>query len=146
MWSSIRSQVENASVCQDSSQESLDWEVKGYLRTKAVSNLNKALITVEISAWGFANFSAMLFTNFPDNFNKIHQQTCANSSEQLLNNTHFNSDLDFSFYCINAKPKSCFFFSTNAKKKNLSSRSGDQLCTQFFAVVWTWKHCLFSFI
>ena len=140
MWSSICSQVENASVCQVSSQESLDWEVKGYLTIKAVSNLNKAFITVEISVWGFANLSAILFINFSDNFNKIHQQSCANFSEQLMNKTHFNSDLEFSCYCLNAKSKSFL----RIKTKNLSSHSGDQLCTQCLAILWTWKHCLFK--
>ena len=90
---------------------------------------------MEISACGFANFSAML-KNFSDNFNKIHQQILVNFSEQLMNETDFNSKIDFACYCLKCEIKIVFLFSTKVQKK-VSSHSKDQLFTRFFAGIKT---------
>ena len=56
--------------------------------------------------------------NFPDNFNKIHQQRIlANVSEQLMNKTDFNSKIDFACYCLKCKVKIVFLFSKKEQKK-----------------------------
>ena len=69
---------------------------------------------------------------FSDNFNKIHQQTLANLSEQSINKTHFNSKIDFACYCLKCEVKIVFLFSKKVRKK-VSSSSGDQLFARCFA-------------
>ena len=51
-----------------------------------------------------------------------------------MNKTHFNSKIDFACYYPNAKFKMVFLFSKKSAKK-VSSRSGDQLCTDCFATL-----------
>ena len=79
--------------------------------------------------------------NFLDNFNKIHQQTLANFSEQLINKTHLNSKIDFACYCLKCEVKIVFLFSKKVPKK-VSSHSGDQLFARCFANFQTLKHHL----
>ena len=79
--------------------------------------------------------------NFSDNFNKIHQQILAKSSEQLMNKTDFNSKIDFACYCLKCEVKIVFCFQRKCTKK-VSSHSGDQLFTRCFATLRTLKHHL----
>ena len=61
--------------------------------------------------------------NFTDNFNKIHQQILANSSEQLMNKTDFNSKIDFACYCLKYEVKIVFLFSKKVQKKGVEPYS-----------------------
>ena len=74
--------------------------------------------------------------NVSDNFNKIHQQILANFSEQLMNETDFNSKIDFACYCLKCEVKIVFLFSKKVQKK-VSSHIGDQLFTRCFAGIKT---------
>ena len=73
---------------------------------------------MEISACGFANFSAMR-KNFSHNFNKIHQQILANFSERLMNKTDFNSKINFACYCLKCEVKIVFLISKKVQKKGV---------------------------
>ena len=58
-----------------------------------------------------------------------------------MNETDFNSKIDFACYCLKCEVKIVFLFSKKVQKK-VSSHSGDQLFTRCFATLRALKHHL----